>query len=706
MIPRLIRSAPYAMVAALIIAIQTLSLHAAQSPRPNIIFILCDDLGYGDVGVFFQNLRQKKNGSAPCHFTPKIDRMASEGIQLPHHYCPAPVCAPSRASLLLGVHQGHANVRDNQFDKALESNHTLATVMKGAGYATAAIGKWGLQGKPATTPPDWPAHPLNRGFDYYYGYIRHADGHEHYPKEGLYRGPKEVWENRTEVSAGLDKCYTTDLFTARAKKWIGDHQRTNAVQPFFLYLAFDTPHATLELPTQAYPAGGGANGGLQWIGKPGQMINTASGVIDSWCHPDYENARWDHDKNPATPPVLWPDVYRRFATDVRRIDDGVGDLIQQLKDLGLDRNTLIVFTSDNGPSRESYLKEDYEPTFFHSFGPFDGIKRDCWEGGLRVGAIVRWPGGVPANRVSQRPSASWDWMPTFAELAGVPAPARSDGVSLLPTLTGKGRQRESTVYVEYFVAGKTPNYEAFEAGRRDRLRRQMQAIRLGDFIGVRYNITDHTNDFEIYNIVTDPKQTQNVAVTHASLQRQMKDRVLQVRRPDGDAKRPYDDELVPSVKPGNLVSHRLDYAVYQGDWSWVPNFETLVPAKQGRVAGLDLGMGPREGMFGIRFSGYFNAPADGEYTFHLVSDAGAQLRLHDALVIDDDFSHDGSEVTAAIRLKSGLHPLRLFYRHQTGAPVLRLECSGPGIERQSVPTASLHTGSELKKSDPNRPLIK
>ena len=428
--------------------------------KPNILFILCDDLGYGDVGVFFQNLRQKQ--AEPCHFTPKIDTMAAEGIQLPHHYCPAPVCAPSRASLLLGVHQGHANVRDNQFDKELDHNHTLATVMKGAGYATAAIGKWGLQGKPAPAPPDWPAHPLNRGFDYYYGYIRHADGHEHYPKEGIYRKPKEVWDNRTEVSTNLDKCYTTDLFTARAKHWLADHQRTNASQPFFLYLAYDTPHATLELPTQAYPPGGGTNGGLQWLGQPGHMINTASGTVDSWYHPDYASATWDHDKNPSTPPVPWPDVYKRFATDVRRIDDCVGDLLQLLKDLGLDQNTLVVFTSDNGPSRESYLKEPYEPTFFHSFGPFDGIKRDCWEGGLRVGAIARWPGRVPANRVSPLPCAFWDWMPTFAAMAGLPAPARSDGVSLLPTLTGRSVQRPSTIYVEYFLAGRTPKYDEFE----------------------------------------------------------------------------------------------------------------------------------------------------------------------------------------------------------------------------------------------------
>src|ERR1035437_5716860 len=175
--------------------------NAIFAASPNILFILTDDLGYGDVGVFFQNAR-KASGirSEPWHLTPQIDTLAGQGIQLSQYYCPAPVCAPSRASLLLGVHQGHANVRDNQFDKALEDNHTLATVLKRAGYATVAIGKWGLQGRGAN-PAAWPAYPTKRGFDDYFGYVRHADGHEHYPKEGLYRKPKEVWENEREISS-------------------------------------------------------------------------------------------------------------------------------------------------------------------------------------------------------------------------------------------------------------------------------------------------------------------------------------------------------------------------------------------------------------------------------------------------------------------------------------------------------------------------
>src|SRR4029453_9268074 len=165
---------PLLAFAALLIAPLSGSAVDVPPSKPNIIFILTDDLGYGDYGVFFQNLRQEKGDrSEPWHFTPQIDKMAAEGLQLRHHYCPAPVCAPSRASLLLGVHQGHANVRDNQFDKALENNHTLATVLKQAGYATAAIGKYGLQGG-GGNPAAWPAYPTKRGFDYYFGYVRHG----------------------------------------------------------------------------------------------------------------------------------------------------------------------------------------------------------------------------------------------------------------------------------------------------------------------------------------------------------------------------------------------------------------------------------------------------------------------------------------------------------------------------------------------------
>ena len=322
-----------------------------NGPTPNIILIFSDDMGYGDLGVFHQNERLGKR-----HSTPNLDRFAEEGVQLRRHYCPAPVCAPSRASLLSGLHQGHTEVRNNEFDKALPDNHTLGTVLQGGGYRTLHVGKYGLQGvglegalgNPSeknnafSNPEEWPAYPTKRGFDEFYGYVRHVDGHVHYPNHEWpignsesHRTGKEVWHDNEEVSASLDKCYTTDLFTAFAKKWIVDHRRENAGQPFFIYLAYDTPHAALQVPTQAYPEGGGLNGGLQWIGDHGRMINTASGEIDSWIHPEYRNEEWSG-------------VERRFATMVRRIDSCIGDLTQLLDDMGIEEDTLVVFTNDNG----------------------------------------------------------------------------------------------------------------------------------------------------------------------------------------------------------------------------------------------------------------------------------------------------------------------------------------------------------------------
>lgn len=365
---------------------------------PNIIFILTDDLGYGDVGVFNQNLRKHMNiRSKPYLQTPHIDQLALGGAMLMQHYAAAPVCAPSRSSLFLGQNQGHANVRNNQFDKALANNYTMPGTLKTLGYQTALFGKWGLQGT-GKEPSSWVAHPLKRGFTHFYGYMRHADGHEHYPKEGIYRGKKEVWNDYEEVAGGLDNCYTADLWTAAAKQWIVNQTKITSQQPFFAFIAYDTPHAVLELPTQAYPKGGGLTGGMQWLGKTGAMINTASNVPDSYYHPEYANATYDDDANAATPEIPWPDVYKRYATSVRRIDDAVGDLMKLLKDLKIEENTLVVFSSDNGPSIESYLSTPFRANFFESFGPFDGIKRDCWEGGLRMPAIANWKGHIATGK--------------------------------------------------------------------------------------------------------------------------------------------------------------------------------------------------------------------------------------------------------------------------------------------------------------------
>jgi arylsulfatase A-like enzyme len=661
--------------------------------RPNIIFILCDDLGYGDLGVLYQNSRV---AGQPREATPNLDSLAASGLQLRQHYCPAPVCAPSRASLLLGVHQGHANVRNQQWDKALADNHTLATVLQKAGYATAAIGKWGLGGDDVggTTPAEWVAYPTKRGFDYFLGYERHADGHDHYPKEAIYSSKsKECYDGTNNITPGLDKCYTTDLFTARAKKWIEDQRAARPGQPFFLYLAYDTPHAVYELPTQAYPAGGGTNGGLQWLGTPGHMINTASGTIDSFVHPDYAGATYDDDNNPLTPEVPWPEAFKRYATSVRRIDEAIGDLRKLLQDLGIATNTLVVFTSDNGPTTEDYLSltPRYQANFFDTFGPFDGVKRDTWEGGIRVPTFVYWPGTAAAGGVSHAPSEFQDWLPTFTELAGLPPPARSDGVSLVPMVTGSGTQPPSTIYVEYSDPNPMPTYPEFEPARRGRARNEMQVIRLNGFQGVRYDMVSHADDFEIYDVANDPKQTNNLALdpAFASLQQQMKDRVLQLRRPDASAPRPYDNEPLPAVSPAPLT-YGVEWRAYTQAFPWVPELTALTSTSSGTTNAPTLAVRPRDNDIGLLFRGYVLAPADGDYTVYLSADTGALLRLHDAIVIDADFGYaGGSETSSTIRLKAGLHPFRLYYaRRNAGAPALTLSWSGPGIPKQPIPTSA------------------
>ena len=694
-----------ALIACTLVAFTTAG--AETAPRPNIVFILCDDLGYGDVGVFYQNQRAAlKDRSVPFFSTPNIDTLARDGVKLTQHYCGAPVCAPSRASLLTGLTQGHANVRDNQFDKALADTHTLGTVLKQAGYATAAIGKWGLQGQAnaavgedaeqvtgTQSPAQWPAYPTKRGFDFYYGYVRHKDGHFHYPKED----GREVWENDREVSSELDKCYTTDLFTARAKKWIVEQTATNPSQPFFIYLAYDTPHAKLQNPPCAYPSGGGLQGGVQWTGQPHALINTATGTVDGYMFPDYAKATWDNDHNPATPEVAWPEVQKRYANDVRRIDFAVGDLLQLLKDLKIDDNTLVVFTSDNGPSTESYLKEDYNPNFFRGYGPFAGIKRDTLEGGEREPTLARWPREIPAGRVDDHPSGQWDWLATLAEVAGVPVLAASDGVSLLPSLTGSEQQRPSTLYVEYFMKGRTPNYQNFAPQHRGQVRNQMQSIYLNGYKGIRYNVKSAGDDFEIYELAHDPQESHNLAnkPEFAPLQATMKARVLQVRKPDASAPRPYDNALVPPLTDAPTNAPGLTWSLFKGEWPWLPDFQTLTPSSIGQTKSVELSMIKASGPFGVAFKGCFYAPQDGQYTFTLASDTGAMLFLHDIRVIDEPLRKPAGSFSGSVCLQAGWHPLRLFYRHAAGTkPHLELTGKNPAGELLKLDEASFRLGGE------------
>ncbi|MFP4091954.1 MAG: sulfatase-like hydrolase/transferase [Cyclobacteriaceae bacterium] len=657
------------------------SIQAEKSSKPNIIFILTDDLGYGDLGVLFQN--QRKDSGEPFHVTPTLDALANEGMLLTRHYVPAPVCAPSRASLMLGVHQGHAEIRNNQFDKALPDNHTLASVMKEAGYATGIIGKWGLQGLDGDSPESWEAYPTKRGFDHFLGYVRHRDGHNHYPAHEVRERPQvELYAGNEEISSQLQGVYTTDLFTAAAKKWITDNNEQKPDQPFFLYLAYDTPHAGLEVAAAPYPEGGGLNGGVQWIGDSANFINTAEQTIDDYLHPDYASQDW-------------PDQYKRFASMVRRIDNGVGDLVQLLKDLDIEEETMIVFTSDNGPHHESYGYGNYDPTFFDSFGPLDGTKRDTWEGGIRVPTFVHWPGQIPAGAKDDTPSQFHDWMPTFAELAGVPAPANTDGVSLLPILSGEGSRGQGRVYVEYFHNGPTREYAEFDPSHRDEFRGEMQVIYLEGYKGVRYNIQSAEDDFRIYDTREDSEELNNLAGSDAyfeKLQQQMKEQVLRLRRPNASAARPYDSLAVPALELEQSTSPGLSYQTFASTTPWIPDIATLneEPTATGMSEGFVARPENQEANI-VAYNGLLEVPQTGKYTFYLQAEGGAILRIHEATLIDADKLYTpGSIISAEILLEKGLHPVQLTYaKSKSETTDLQLKWSGPGFEQREIEAASL-----------------
>lgn len=661
----------------------------SQAKKPNIIFFFADDLGYGDLGCFWQD--QKKGDKK--FDTPGIDAMAATGVKMTHHYISAPVCAPSRASFFQGRHQGHSDVRDSQFDKALANNHTVANVLKRAGYRTIHVGKNGLAGSQDSVnlegegSKNIKAHPLDRGFDDFFGYLFHEHGHEHYPRNGSTNKKAYFFDQYRRVENASHDLYTTDAFTAYAKKAIIEEANDGDDQPFFLYLAYDAPHQKMQRPPVAYPEGLGLNGGVKWTNEKDakgmvRYANTATGEgkVDGFNHPENHHS--------------WPEKHQQHVGMIRRIDNSVADVLQLLKDLNLDDNTLCVFSSDNGPHNENH-----RPDFFESFGELEGIKRDMWEGGIRVPTVVRWPGqlaGVTGSETNPHevsyPSAIWDWMPTFADLAGVPAPAWCDGVSLVPVLTGKGKQRDKGyLYFEFTNHYETPNYDEFpnHGGRK---RGQMQCLRIGDYMGIRTQIKNADTNFEIYNVVNDPSQSRDLRVAKSRLHRQMKDLALQARRPLV-VSRPYDKALVPAVEI--TASPGLTVSSYEGHWDYIPEFRDLKSINTTEVTDFDLTSRSRDEDFGLLFTGFIKAPKDGEYHFNLKSDSGTQLFIHDAHVIDDDYNHKASGKSRKILLKAGLHPIRLYYRHgKTKKPSLTVNWSGPGFEKQAVPKTALFSAAK------------
>jgi hypothetical protein len=288
------------------------------------------------------------------------------------------------------------------------------------------------------------------------------------------------------------------------------------------------------------------------------------------------------------------------------------------------------------------------------------------------------------------PGALYDWLPTFTDAAGYPAPAHSDGVSLLPSLTKSGKQKDGLVYVEYFQNQSSPAFEEFHPAHRNRKRNQMQLIRFGDTVGVRYDIQSAADNFEIYDVVRDPQQTKNLATLRSSamIQQRMKDRVLQVRKPDAGAPRPYDSAFVPPV-PAKKTNQGVKCTIYEGNFPWVPETTTLKSSgkKKAKSAAAAVSGKKKNGLLFIE--GYINVPAEDEYTFYISAAQHAILRIHSVTVVDADYGYEaGTERSGKIRLAAGLHPFRLYYTVKGGDnKVLSLAWQSRLFGKQGIPAS-------------------
>jgi arylsulfatase len=454
----------------LLVLIAVLATPAARpqepAPRraPNVVLLLADDLGYGEVGSYGQTKIR----------TPHLDRLAREGMRFTQHYSGSPVCAPSRCVLLTGFHTGHAVVRDNwerggwgpdqpegQFPLP-ERTPTLAVHLKRAGYRTAAIGKWGLGG------PGTSGHPNRQGFDLFFGYLCQRVAHNHYPTH-LWRNEERVplegneyfeahqrieeplADDAAYASAYLAGTYAPDALIEEALAFV----RSSGDQPFFLYFATPVPHVALQVPPEeleAYPEEWDSE---PYLGRKGYLPH--------------------------------PSPRRGYAAMVTRFDHDVGRLLALLDELGLARDTIVLFSSDNGPTYNGGT----DSAFFGSTGGLRGLKGSLYEGGIRVPFVVRWPGRVAAGSGSELPSGFQDVLPTVLDLAGAEVPRFLDGVSLAPTLLGEGEQGEHHVlYWEY---------------------RTQQAVRRGDWKGIRPHLDRGETSLELYHLPTDPGELNDVA---------------------------------------------------------------------------------------------------------------------------------------------------------------------------------------------------
>ena len=435
----------------------------AQQPvaKPNIVVIQADDLGYGDLSSYGQTNFQ----------TPSLDRLAREGIRFTQYYAGSTVCAPSRTALMTGLHTGHTWIRGNGEIALRPEDVTIAEVLKTAGYRTAVVGKWGL-GIPGTT-----GEPNKQGFDYSFGFLDHRHAHRQYTDH--------LWRDGKRVAVDVDSDYVNDLFTREAIGFIDRRDRA----PFFLYLNYPVPHAELRVPESSL---------AEYRGKFPERpyVNAAADARKTGALPDGASLGY---RSQPTP-------HAAFAAMITRMDRDIGRIVDHLHARGLDRRTLVMFISDNGPHQEG----GGDPVFFKSNGGLRGIKRDLYEGGIRVPMIARWVGTIPAGRVSDYAWAHWDILPTLADLAGARPPAGLDGKSMTRALRGASQPPHDTFYWEFHERG-------FQ-----------QAVRMGKWKAVRLAAG---KPLELYDLDADPREVHDVAGENASVVERVESYLKTARTP-------------------------------------------------------------------------------------------------------------------------------------------------------------------------------
>jgi arylsulfatase A-like enzyme len=430
--------------------------------RPNIVLIMADDLGYGDLGCYGQQRVR----------TPNLDRMAAEGTRFTDFYAGSTVCAPSRCVLMTGLHTGHGYIRGNGKVNLRPTDVTVANLLHDAGYATGQFGKWGLGHEGST------GIPTKQGFDEFYGYLDQHHAHNYFPTFLIHNGERvklrNVVPNEGEWGQGVATRkvdYSAHLITEKCLAWV-DEVAANKEQPFFLYWPMTPPHANNE------------------GGKEGQEI------------PSYgEYAEKD-----------WPDAQKGTAAMISLVDSDVGKLLALLKEHGQDENTIVFFTSDNGPHAEG----GNDPGFFDSNGPLRGIKRALYEGGIRVPLIVRWPGQVPAGRTSDHVGYFADLMPTACQLADIGDVPQNDGQSFVATCLGRGQQ----LHHDFLF------WEFYEQGGRKAVRQENWKAVLQGF--------DTSRKIELYDLAHDIGETTDVAAEHPEIVERMRELMIESHEPTDD----------------------------------------------------------------------------------------------------------------------------------------------------------------------------